>query len=167
MKGSRKKMWVLKMWNAHVQVQTWMTWWWSFYASGATLESWAICESTCELCVHWDNYVQRCEQFCEQLNRETHYQLERQERQTEQGNCTKTFVVTFSHMLGTSNSDSKPVLSLNVSGQWSREYQPLCFPHLDSLDSQSHVLGFALNKQQQRGRGLTVTLARVLWECPD
>ena len=115
----------------------------------------------CELCVHWDNCVQIYEQFCETPEQKHTMNW----RAKLKGNCTKTIVATFSHMLGTSNSGSKTVLSLNVWGQWSREFQPLCFVHLDSLDSQSHVLGFAPNKQQRR-RWLTVTLARVLWECP-
>ena len=62
-------MWVLKMWSAHVQAC--VIWWWSsFHADDTTLESWAMQQGH-ELCVHWDNCVQMCRQFCEQLNRNT------------------------------------------------------------------------------------------------
>ena len=116
-----------------------------FFLCGPTQPwAWATCVQGCELCVHWDNCVQIYEQFCETTEQKhTMNWGDKLKR-----NCTKTFVATFSHMLGTSSSDSNTVLSLNVSGQWSPEFQPLCFVHLDSLDSQSHVLGFALTKQQ-------------------
>ena len=68
-------------------------------------------------------------------------------------------------MLGTSNSGSNTLLSLNVSGQWSREFQPLCFPYLDfSRLAVTRAWFFALNKLTFEGKGLTVTLARVLCE---
>ena len=149
MKGSRKKMWVLKMWSAHVQAC--VIWWWSsFYADDTTLESWAMQQGH-ELCVHWDNCVQMCKQFCEQLNRNTgetketnmSFSCGRTDMKHNKGTRKMHSVITFSHMLGTSNSDSNTVLLLNVSGQWSREFQPLCFPYLDSPDSQSHVLGYS------------------------
>ena len=150
-----------------------MTWW----CNHGILSQ---CIQGCELCVHWDNCVQKCKQFCEQLNRNT---LPTGETNTsfssgrsdspfslnaEKGNCTKTFVLrVLAHAGNFHNSDSNTVRSLNVSGQWSREFQPLCFPYLDSPDSQSLVLGYSHWKnKEQRGRRLTVTLVRVLWECP-
>ena len=38
-----------------------------------TTQPWNIepCIQGCELCVHWDNCVQKCKQFCEELNRNT------------------------------------------------------------------------------------------------
>ena len=36
--------------------------------------------------------------------------------------------------IGTSNSDSNTVRSLNVSDQKSREFQPLCCPHIHASD---------------------------------
>ena len=73
-------------------------------------------------------------------------------------------------MLGTSNSDTNTVLSPNVSGQWSREFQLLCFPYLDSPDSQLQVLGYSHltnKKKHQRRRRLTVTFGprplRMSW----
>ena len=111
--------------------------------------AWATCESTCEC----DSCVTG-ECACRSVNgsvnnwTETHYQLERQtcpsqvEGQTfpshlkqNKGTRKKHSFFVFSHMLGTSNSDFNTVRSLNVSGQWSREFQPLCFPYLDSPDS--------------------------------
>ena len=111
---------------------------------------------------------------------ETHHQLKRQtcpsqvEGQTfptnlrqNKGTRQRHSFFVFSHLLGTFNLDFNTVRSPNVSGQWSREFQPLCLPYLDSPDSQSHVLGYShWTNQQQRGREHTVTLARVLWECP-
>ena len=143
MKGSKKKMWVLNVQSEskrNAQVQTWVTWWWScFYADDTTLESWANAHKVVN-CACTETTA--CRSVNSSVNNwtETHYQ---RERQTTKGNCTKTFVVTFSHMLGASNSDSNTVRSLNVSGQWSREFQPLCFPYLNSPDSQSHVLGYS------------------------
>ena len=70
---------------------------------------------------------------------ETHYQLEKQRKKLFQeirSLCSRT-------CWRTSNSVSNTVLSLNVFGNWSREFQPLCFPDLDSPDSQSHVLGYS------------------------
>ena len=72
---------------------------------------------------------------------ETHYQLERNSERKLfheiRSLCSRT-------CWRTSNSVSNTVLSLNVLGNWSREFQPLCFPDLDSPDSQSHVLGYSL-----------------------
>ena len=38
-----------------------------------TTQPWNLepCIQGCELCVHWDNCVQKCKQFCEELNRNT------------------------------------------------------------------------------------------------
>ena len=67
--------------------------------------AWAKCIQGCELCVHWDNCVQKWTQFCEQLNRNTlwigetnmSFWSERTDipfsLETEQGNCTRTFVL--------------------------------------------------------------------------
>ena len=64
----------------------------------------------------------------------------RTDKKQNKGTVQRLSCLVLSHMLGTSNSDSNTVLSLNVSSQWSREFQPLCFPFPDSPDSQSHVL---------------------------
>ena len=89
--------------------------------------------------------MQKCKQFCKQLNRNTltnwrdkHVLLKCKEtfpshlKQNKRTVKRHSFFV-FSHMLGTSNSGSNTVRSLNVSGQWSREFQPLCFPYLTCL----------------------------------
>ena len=61
--------------------------------------------------------------------------------------CSRTCWEPPSHIPNT-------VRSPNVSGQWSRKFQPLCFPYLDSPDSQSDVLGlFALNEWITEGTG--------------
>ena len=87
-------------------------------------------------------------QFREQLNRntlptgETNMSLSsgRTDKKQNMGTVQRHSCLVFSHILGTSTSDSNMVLSLNVSSQWSQEFRPLCFPYPDSPDSQSHVL---------------------------
>ena len=65
-----------------------MTWWWTrVYADDTTL-SLSQCIQGCDLCVHWDNCAQKCQQFCEQLNRNTLTTGE-----TTKGNCTKLCVL--------------------------------------------------------------------------
>ena len=161
MKGSRKKMWV---WNAHVQVQTWMTLWWTFYASNATLESWAVQQGH-ELCVHWDNCVLKCKQFCEQLNRDTQPTGE-----TRETNRTRELYKDIRrHVLAHAGN-----LSFRFQhGPLIKRFRPVVtrVPAVVLSKSRFSRLAvtrawlFALFFQHQRGRGLTVTLARVLWVC--
>ena len=74
--------------------------------------------------------------------------------ETEQGNWKQHSFFVFSHTLGTSNSDSNTVRSPDVSGQWSREFQPLCLPHLDSHPTRSHTcLDIRTEQVNNRGDG--------------
>ena len=127
-----------------------MIWIWCecFWADDTTLESWAMQQGH-ELCVHWDNCVQRCKQFCEQLNKdtlctgETNMSFSSGRTDTKQNKGTRKNIPSLRSRTCWEPQVQIPTWSfhLNVSGQWSREFQPLCFPYVDSPDSQLHVLG--------------------------
>ena len=84
------------------------------------LRSWAnahkVCESKENACAEVEH-----NQLCEELNW-------KRSVQPLKGIVQRHSFFVFSHMLGTSNSDFRS----HVSGQWLREFQPLCFPYLHS-----------------------------------
>ena len=93
-------------------MRTWMTWRWDLFCAGDTTLSLSQCTQGCELC------VQKCEQFCDQLNGNT---LPTGKKDNKKETVQRHSFFVFSHMLGTSSSDRfQHGPFTNVSGQWSR-----------------------------------------------